>query len=229
MHLWLITVCPEADQLGNFHSWKGVKVKETGSHLVNHGLTCSRVLPGSFCQGPLSVIWLNVHLGENRTFKLFRRTCSESVYYPSCSCTRVNQLYVNKFSFPGLDWIWGKPRTVEPLVLVKDRHRAGGEHATPKVAVSTPAGPISRHLSTSATSPKCQSLSCVWLFSTLAWSPPGSSVQGILQARTLEQVATPFSRGSSQSRDPTRVSRVAGRFFTIWAPRVLDINILYHW
>lgn len=76
----------------------------------NHGLTYGRVLPGSFCQGSLSVIWLNVHLGENRTFKLFRRTCSESVYYPSYSCTRVNQLYVNKFSFPGLDWIWGKPR-----------------------------------------------------------------------------------------------------------------------
>ena len=75
-----------------------------------HGLTCSRVLPGSFCQGPLSVIWLNVHLDKDRTFKLFRRTCSESVYCPSWSCTRVNQLYINKFSFPELDWIWGKTR-----------------------------------------------------------------------------------------------------------------------
>ena len=34
-------------------------------------------------------------------------------------------------------------------------------------------------------------------------SPPGSSVQGILQARILEWVAIPFSRGSSQSRDWT--------------------------
>ena len=32
-------------------------------------------------------------------------------------------------------------------------------------------------------------------------SPPGSSVHGILQARILEWVATPSSRGSSQSRD----------------------------
>ena len=44
-------------------------------------------------------------------------------------------------------------------------------------------------------------------------------VHGILQARILEWVAFPFSRGSSQSRDQTQVSRVAGRFFTSWATR----------
>ena len=37
-------------------------------------------------------------------------------------------------------------------------------------------------------------------------SPPGSSVHGILQARILEWVAIPFSRGSSQPRDRTQVS-----------------------
>ena len=46
-------------------------------------------------------------------------------------------------------------------------------------------------------------------------SPPGSSVHGILQARTQEWVAMLFSRGSSQSRGQTQVSRVAGRFFTV--------------
>ena len=46
-------------------------------------------------------------------------------------------------------------------------------------------------------------------------SPPGSSVHGILQARLLEWVAVPFSRGSSRPRDRTQVSRIAGRFFTI--------------
>ena len=39
-------------------------------------------------------------------------------------------------------------------------------------------------------------------------------VHGILQARILEWVAFPFSRGSSQPRDGTRVSHTAGRFFT---------------
>ena len=50
-------------------------------------------------------------------------------------------------------------------------------------------------------------------------SLPGSSVHGILQARILEWVAMPSSRGSSQGRDRTQVSRTAGRFFTIWATR----------
>ena len=36
---------------------------------------------------------------------------------------------------------------------------------------------------------------------------------GILQARILEWVAFPFSRGSAQPRDRTQVSRIAGRFF----------------
>ena len=38
---------------------------------------------------------------------------------------------------------------------------------------------------------------------------------GILQARILELVATPFSRGSSQPGDATQISRIAGEFFTI--------------
>ena len=45
------------------------------------------------------------------------------------------------------------------------------------------------------------------------------TVPGILQARTLEWVAFPFSRGSSQPRDQTQISRIAGRFFTSWATR----------
>jgi len=41
------------------------------------------------------------------------------------------------------------------------------------------------------------------------------SFHGILQARILEWVAVSFSRGSSQPRDGTQVSHIAGRFFTI--------------
>ena len=41
-------------------------------------------------------------------------------------------------------------------------------------------------------------------------SPPGFLVYGILQARILEWVAIPFSRGSSQHRDQTQVSHIAG-------------------
>ena len=50
-------------------------------------------------------------------------------------------------------------------------------------------------------------------------SPPGSSVHGILQARVLEWVAMPSSRGSSQSRAQTQASHTTGGFFTIWTAR----------
>ena len=45
------------------------------------------------------------------------------------------------------------------------------------------------------------------------------TVHGILQARILEWVAAPFSKGSSQPRDRTQVSHMAGRFFIIWATK----------
>ena len=47
--------------------------------------------------------------------------------------------------------------------------------------------------------------------------PMDYTVHGILQARKLEWVAVPFLRGSSQPRDQTQASHIAGRFFTSWA------------
>ena len=41
------------------------------------------------------------------------------------------------------------------------------------------------------------------------------TVHGILQARILEEVDIPFSRGSSQPRDRTQASCIAGRFFAV--------------
>ena len=49
---------------------------------------------------------------------------------------------------------------------------------------------------------------CLTLCDPMDCSMPGSSVHGILQARILEWV--PFSRGSSQPRDQTQVSHIAG-------------------
>ena len=49
--------------------------------------------------------------------------------------------------------------------------------------------------------------------------PMDYTVQGILQARILEWVAFPFSRGSSLPRDWTQVSLIAGRLFTSWTTR----------
>ena len=45
--------------------------------------------------------------------------------------------------------------------------------------------------------------------------PKDYTVHGFRQARILEWVAIPFSRGSSQHKDQTQVFRVAGRLFTV--------------
>ena len=50
-------------------------------------------------------------------------------------------------------------------------------------------------------------------------NPMDYTVHGILWARILEWVAFPISRGSSQPRDWTQVSRIAGGFFTSWTIR----------
>ena len=57
--------------------------------------------------------------------------------------------------------------------------------------------------------------SCPILCDPMDCSPLGSSVHGILQTRILEWVAILFSRGSSQPRDQTQGSCIAGRFFTV--------------
>ena len=56
--------------------------------------------------------------------------------------------------------------------------------------------------------------SCPTLCGPMDCIPPSSSVHGIFQARIPEWLATSYSRGSSQARDQTQVSALAGRFFT---------------
>ena len=57
-------------------------------------------------------------------------------------------------------------------------------------------------------------------------NPMDYTIHGILQARILEWVAFPFSRGSSQPRDQTQVSHIAGEFFNQLShqgsPRILE-------
>ena len=60
--------------------------------------------------------------------------------------------------------------------------------------------------------------SCPTLCDPMDCSLPGSSVHGIFQAIVLEWIAISFSRGSSQPRDRTRVSRIVDRRFTSELP-----------
>ena len=69
---------------------------------------------------------------------------------------------------------------------------------------------------------------CLTLCNPMDYSPPGSSVHGILQARRLEWVAIPSSGGSSRSWDPIHVSCVfciTGRFFTAEPLRMPKVRL----
>ena len=61
--------------------------------------------------------------------------------------------------------------------------------------------------------------SCPTLWDPVDCNLWGFSVHGILQARILEWIAISFPRGSSQPKDRTQVSCIAGRHFNLWATR----------
>ena len=73
--------------------------------------------------------------------------------------------------------------------------------------------------------------SSLTLCNPMDYSPLGSSVHGISQARMLEWVAISFSRGSSQPRDWTHISRIAGGFFVTEPPGkpsfLLQVPVFY--
>ena len=65
---------------------------------------------------------------------------------------------------------------------------------------------------------------CPALFDSLDGSLPDSSVRGILQARTLEWVATSSSRGSSRPRSHTHVSCIDRQILPTVPPRKPTYN-----
>ena len=60
---------------------------------------------------------------------------------------------------------------------------------------------------------------CPTLCDPMDCSPPDSSVHGVLQARILQWLAIPLSRGSAQPNDQSWVSHTAGKFFTVRATK----------
>ena len=92
-------------------------------------------------------------------------------------------------------------------------------HHSPPISSETLLYLLPCFLYESESEKKVKSLSRVWPCDPADCSPPGFSVHGILQARILEWVAISFSRRSSQPRDRTLVSRIAGRRFNLWAIR----------
>ena len=71
---------------------------------------------------------------------------------------------------------------------------------------------------------------CVCVSNSMSNSlQPHGLYYGILQARILEWIAFPFSKGSSQPRDWTQVSHIAGGFFINWAAREAQIHGSEHY
>ena len=106
-----------------------------------------------------------------------------------------------------MGWTWGEESRMtqrEPSCTVGGNANHYGEQhggSLKKTNHSTPMSEVAQ--------------SCPTLCYPVDCSPLGSSVHGIFQARILEWVAISFSRGSSQPRDPTWVSCIPGRFFTV--------------
>ena len=98
-----------------------------------------------------------------------------------------------------------------------------GDLPNPGIEPTSPVFPAlqadSLPLSHQGSSISLVTLSCLTLGKPMDCSSPVFSVRGILQARILEWIVNPFFRGSSRPRDWPWVSRIAGRFFTIWATR----------
>ena len=88
-----------------------------------------------------------------------------------------------------------------PIFLVRTQNTHTHTH--------TPPNPLQLNVAESESGKVKVAQSCLTLC-----DPVDYTVHGILQARMLEWVAVPFSRGSSQPRDQTQVSRIAGGFFT---------------
>ena len=108
--------------------------------------------------------------------------------------------------------------TVYPIFLLNNKCFTMSLHILLNVIFS--GYPIFHHLFNNF----CVAQLCSTVWGPMDYSLLGSSVPGILQARILAWIAIPFSRGSSQPRDRTRVSCTAGRFFTVWATREV-----YYW
>ena len=121
--------------------------------------------------------------------KVYRRF----LYYSYDFSIRLELLQQNitRISLPG---------TIGSQKLVKRELGAGNQQGTPCLA--------------EAGMCVLAAQSCPTLCDPMDRSLPGSALHGILQARVLEWVAVSFSRGSSQPRDRTQLSYIAGRFFT---------------
>ena len=160
-----------------------------------------------------------------------RCTCFFQIWFPWCVCPGVGLLDHMAVLFPDKAFLKVFIELVTILLLFYDfifwpQSKACGILACwPGIKPAPPQWKVCVCVCVKVTQSfptLCDSINC---------SPPASFVHGILQARILEWVAMPSSRGSSQPRDQTWVSCIVGRFFTDWSTREAvegeDLQIIF--
>ena len=127
--------------------------------------------------------------GRERSLELRKDPDHSCGYNGICGC-------VVKFSSP-------EYRRVYSLLLTRPHYRVHADQGKLAPKPTCPAAYSNVSCWCSVTK------SCLTLWDPVDCTPPGSSVHGICQARILEWVANPFSRGSSRPRDQAHVSYVS--------------------
>ena len=117
-------------------------------------------------------------------------------------------------------WRWGAPKEEQAHPLNLRRGLGQGNVPRKRLVHCTwwhPSQVTERRCKPART--QSLKMESVWFCDPMDSSLPSSSVHGILQARTLEWISMPSSRGSSLLRDGTQVcvSCIAGRFLTLGA------------
>ena len=143
-------------------------------------------------------------------FQIFTKPCDHNCDCSCCLEALIRILFLAKKIFPrlGTEWIFVKSHTCQIYEMSLQFLLTSSDSAfslTPKPSD----GP--EHI---------EILSNIKVKVKVAQSYPT-----LLQARILEWVAFPFSRGSSQPRDKTQVFHITGGFFTSWATREVPPNI----
>ena len=133
------------------------------------------------------------------------RWCFKAVacfYQLSCSFPSAwGMAHLRAYLFPPWDWevsfCGGKPLNLGVICYLTKLTNTKAYQVLGTVLCHPPRAPL--HPSTM----RAQSYLTLW--DPMDCSPPGSSIHGISQARILEWIAIPFSRGSSWPRDQTHV------------------------
>ena len=136
--------------------------------------------------------------------------------WSASSLLSFHQFHIWKTILPLVFYHISKTSQTVTLLKIQRQSMWVGVHACYGLNCTPPIS-YTEALTSSTSSYCCCSVakSCLTFCDPMDYSPSGSSVHGISQARILARVATPFSRGSSQPRDLTHVSCISRRTLTL--------------